>query len=316
MIALVRIALSRPYTFVVLALLLLIIGPLAALRTPTDIFPGHPHPRDRRGLELYRPAAGPDVGAYHHAVPAGADDDRQRHRAHRRQFLYRHRDRQDLLPAERRHPHRQRPGHGDLADDDQAVAARRDPAADPQLQRLHRSDHPGCAVGRRADRAEPRRYRHQPVAHAAGHRAGRGHSLSVRRQAAPGPDRPQSRRAAGPRPVRPGRRQRARRAEPDHAGRHPEDRPVRIHHPAQQLAASNGRARRPADQGGERRDGLCPRRRLRARRQPAADQHRARRRQPLGADDGAEGGRDLDARYHRRHQAEGDRGQGFAARRR
>src|ERR1700684_3767481 len=39
MIALVRIALSRPYTFVVLALLLLFIGPLAALRTPTDIFP-------------------------------------------------------------------------------------------------------------------------------------------------------------------------------------------------------------------------------------------------------------------------------------
>jgi multidrug efflux pump subunit AcrB len=36
--ALVRIALSQPYTFVVLALLLLAIGPLAALRTPTDIF--------------------------------------------------------------------------------------------------------------------------------------------------------------------------------------------------------------------------------------------------------------------------------------
>src|SRR6201994_1197555 len=35
----VRIALSRPYTFVVLALLILIIGPLAAMRTPTDIFP-------------------------------------------------------------------------------------------------------------------------------------------------------------------------------------------------------------------------------------------------------------------------------------
>ena len=39
MIALVRIALSRPYTFVVLALLLMLLGPLAALRTPTDIFP-------------------------------------------------------------------------------------------------------------------------------------------------------------------------------------------------------------------------------------------------------------------------------------
>src|SRR6202167_5389325 len=39
MTELVRIALSRPYTFVVLALLLLIIRPLAALRTPVDIFP-------------------------------------------------------------------------------------------------------------------------------------------------------------------------------------------------------------------------------------------------------------------------------------
>src|SRR6202795_3430140 len=39
MTALVRIALSRPYTFIVLAMLLLIIGPLAAMRTPTDIFP-------------------------------------------------------------------------------------------------------------------------------------------------------------------------------------------------------------------------------------------------------------------------------------
>ncbi|MBN3759988.1 efflux RND transporter permease subunit [Burkholderia sp. Ac-20365] len=35
----VRLALRRPYTFVVLALLLLIIGPLTILRTPTDIFP-------------------------------------------------------------------------------------------------------------------------------------------------------------------------------------------------------------------------------------------------------------------------------------
>jgi multidrug efflux pump subunit AcrB len=35
----VQIALKRPYTFVVLALLILIFGPLAALRSPTDIFP-------------------------------------------------------------------------------------------------------------------------------------------------------------------------------------------------------------------------------------------------------------------------------------
>src|ERR1700685_4619520 len=35
----VRLALRRPYTFVVLSILLLIMGPGTILRTPTDIFP-------------------------------------------------------------------------------------------------------------------------------------------------------------------------------------------------------------------------------------------------------------------------------------
>ena len=35
----VRVALNRPYTFVVLALLILLVSPLVILRTPTDIFP-------------------------------------------------------------------------------------------------------------------------------------------------------------------------------------------------------------------------------------------------------------------------------------
>ena len=35
----VRLALRRPYTFVVVALLLLILSPIVILRTPTDIFP-------------------------------------------------------------------------------------------------------------------------------------------------------------------------------------------------------------------------------------------------------------------------------------
>ncbi|QCP52960.1 efflux RND transporter permease subunit [Trinickia violacea] len=39
MVGIVRIALKKPYTFVVLAIFILIVGPLAALRTPTDIFP-------------------------------------------------------------------------------------------------------------------------------------------------------------------------------------------------------------------------------------------------------------------------------------
>ncbi len=39
MLAIVRLALSRPYTFVVMALLIFIAGTLAALRMPVDIFP-------------------------------------------------------------------------------------------------------------------------------------------------------------------------------------------------------------------------------------------------------------------------------------
>jgi multidrug efflux pump subunit AcrB len=39
MLSIVRVALQRPYTFIVLAIFILIVGPLAALKTPTDIFP-------------------------------------------------------------------------------------------------------------------------------------------------------------------------------------------------------------------------------------------------------------------------------------
>jgi multidrug efflux pump subunit AcrB len=35
----VKLALARPYTFIVLALVLLLISPVAMLRTPVDIFP-------------------------------------------------------------------------------------------------------------------------------------------------------------------------------------------------------------------------------------------------------------------------------------
>ena len=39
MLAIVKLGLRRPYTFVVLAILIMLVGPLAVLRTPTDIFP-------------------------------------------------------------------------------------------------------------------------------------------------------------------------------------------------------------------------------------------------------------------------------------
>ena len=202
MIALVRIALSRPYTFRRAGAAAADCRSARGAAHADRHLSRHPDPRDRRGLAVYRPAAGPDGRAHHHAVSARADHDGQRHRTHRRQFLQRLRHHQDLLPAQRRYPHRQRPGHRDLADPDQADAAGRDAAADPELQRLHGADHPGRAVRRGPDRAEPRRHRHQPAAHAAGDGARRRDPVSVRRQAAPGADRSQSDRAAGPRPVR------------------------------------------------------------------------------------------------------------------
>src|ERR1700734_931012 len=39
MIAIVRLALRRPYTFIVTAILVVIFGVMAAISTPTDIFP-------------------------------------------------------------------------------------------------------------------------------------------------------------------------------------------------------------------------------------------------------------------------------------
>ncbi|MNM29827.1 Multidrug resistance protein MdtC [compost metagenome] len=39
MLGLVKTALNKPYTFVVMAILICIVGPLSALRTPTDVFP-------------------------------------------------------------------------------------------------------------------------------------------------------------------------------------------------------------------------------------------------------------------------------------
>src|ERR1700743_3884647 len=39
MLAIVRLAFKRPYTFIVLAILIVLFGGLAAVETPTDIFP-------------------------------------------------------------------------------------------------------------------------------------------------------------------------------------------------------------------------------------------------------------------------------------
>ena len=160
MLKLVRLALARPYTFIVLALLILIAGPLAALRTPTDIFPDIRIPVisvvwNYAGLQ---PAdmAGRIVTYYERTLGDG-----QRRCAHRVAIVPQLRDRQDLLPAERRHPHRDRAGHVDFADRAQADAAGHHAAADPQLQRIDRARAAAGADERHAERTAARRLRDQ-----------------------------------------------------------------------------------------------------------------------------------------------------------
>ena len=97
----VRVALNRPYTFVVLALLILGIGPLTISRTPTDIFPNINIPVVTRHLELRRPVRAGDGRSHHLELRAHADDVGQRHRARRVAVAARHCRRQDLPAAER-----------------------------------------------------------------------------------------------------------------------------------------------------------------------------------------------------------------------
>ena len=79
----VKVALNRPYTFIVLALLILLISPLVILRTPTDIFPNVNIPVVSI-LWNYTGLSAEEMEAAHHVgLRAHSDDDGQRHRAHR-----------------------------------------------------------------------------------------------------------------------------------------------------------------------------------------------------------------------------------------
>ena len=69
----VQLALRRPYTFIVLALLILIIGPLADPRTPDRHLPQHQHPGGERHLALHRARRRGDGRAHHLAVRARDD---------------------------------------------------------------------------------------------------------------------------------------------------------------------------------------------------------------------------------------------------
>ena len=112
----VRLALRRPYTFVVAALVLLLLTPFVLLRTPTDIFPSINIPVvsivwQYAGLNAQeieqRIIYNHERVAHHHG---------QRHRAHRVQRLQRHRRHQGLLPRGHLGGCRRGAGHRHRAD--------------------------------------------------------------------------------------------------------------------------------------------------------------------------------------------------------
>ena len=108
MLAIVRIALNKPYTFVVMAMLIVIFGVTAAVKTPTDIFPNIGIPvvavvwtydglpaddMSKRVIYYYERTLSSQVNDIEHIES---------------QSLPRYGDRQGLLPAQRQHQRRAR----------------------------------------------------------------------------------------------------------------------------------------------------------------------------------------------------------------
>ncbi len=181
----VRIALERPYTFIVCALLILILSPVIILRTPTDIFPNIDIPViaaafnytglnaeevEERITSIYERVLTTTVGDIEHIES---------------QFHRRPRHHQDLLPAHRQHQRRHRPGDGGLAAGAAPASAGHHRAVSAGLQRFERA-HSAARAGRQgALRAAAVRLRRELHPHPAGHHPRLRHSVPLRRQAAP-----------------------------------------------------------------------------------------------------------------------------------
>jgi hypothetical protein len=316
LVGIVRVALSRPYTFVVMALLLMLLGPLAARRTPTDIFPDIRIPVIAIAWQYTGMApdemAGRVTTVFQRALTTTVND-------------IEHIEANSypgigivkvfFQPGVERRG-RQRAGHRHLADGDPADAARMHAAADPELQRIDRPDPATRAVG-----------------------TGRCPSSSCSISASSACRPPLARRVPGaaiPWPY--GGKQRQVQVDLDPAGaaghvacprrtsptrwrprtssfRSARRRSAACEYALQLNSAPSriGDLGRSAGQGRQRRHDLHPRRGPGARRQRAADRHRACRRRPVRAHVGAEDRQRLDAGDRRWRARQARRAAGVAA---
>ena len=229
MTAVVRLALARPYTFVVMAILVMIFGALSAIRTPTDIFPNIGIPVisvvwSYTGLSP-DDMAGRIVAPYERALSTTVND-------------IEHIESQSL------------PGIGvvkiffqpnvninaaqaQVTSISQTILKQLPPGATPPIILVYNaSSVPIIQLALSSDTlSQIAALRSRPELHPAAAHDGRRRpdSVPLWRRDAPGADRSRSERAARPQSFGDRRRRRARPAEPDQSGRHGEDRRLRIH---------------------------------------------------------------------------------------
>ena len=78
----VNLALRRPYTFIVLAVFILIAGVLSILSTPKDIFPSINIPGYFSNFQFSGHVSEGSGAASHYGLRTRADHDRRQHRAY------------------------------------------------------------------------------------------------------------------------------------------------------------------------------------------------------------------------------------------
>ena len=226
MIGIVRLALRRPYTFIVMAVLILIFGTASALRTPTDIFPNINIPVisvvfSYTGLPA-DDMAGRIVTFYERSLPNSVND-------------IEHIESQSIVnygiikiffqPTVNINA-----ALAQVNGMSQTVLKQMPPGITPPLiLSFNASSVPILQLALSSDqmsRDPDLRLGAEFHPPGAGAGSGRRAAASVRRQGAPGPGRSQPAGVASIWRFRERRHQRAFAAEPDHAGRNPEDRQI------------------------------------------------------------------------------------------
>ena len=300
----VKLALRRPYTFIVLAILIMLLGVFAIVRTPDRHLSEHQYPGGRRHLALHGALARRDGDAPRSLQPS----------APRRPPST-----TSSTPSRSRSPrHRGRRSTSSSRTSTRSCRTRRSPAvSQTQLRQAPPGTTPPFILAYNASSvpilqlalssptlSEAKLFDlgNNIIRTALATVPGASMPYPYGGNAAPGTGRPRPGCAARPGALRQRRHQRHRHAEPDPAGRHREDRRPRVLRRTQRQPADDRGAERPAGHDPQRQRDLRARRGARARRLSAADQHRAPRRPPRRADERPEDRQRLHARHHQRDQ--------------